>query len=76
MSLVDAKTLEQIQTKLKELELRDKQLKKEAKILEAEKQFLQSICEHPNKRTWTHYDYGGGSDRHEHCDDCGFHATY
>lgn len=64
-----------IKARRKQLELKEKELKRQQKQLEAEFEFLQSTCEHPNKRTWTHYDYDGGSDLHEHCDDCGFHET-
>lgn len=66
-------SIDNIRIKRDELELRNKQLKKEAKMLEAEKQFLQSICEHPNKREWN---YGPGSDQFTKCDDCGFHETH
>jgi len=68
-------SVDNIRTKRAELDLREKLLKKDVKVLEAEKQFLQSICEHPNIRKWTSSDYGGGTDRHEHCDDCGYHKT-
>jgi len=69
-------TVEEIKTKRKELELREKLLKRDAQMLKAEQVFLQSVCEHPNKRSWTSSDYGGGSDRHEACDDCGYnHVT-
>ncbi len=56
-----------IKYKRAELDLHEKELKKDAKILEAEKQFLQSVCEHPNKQTWTHHCYDGSSDTYEEC---------
>lgn len=43
------------------------------KIIEAELLSLQHACPHKNVRQWTHHDYGGGSDRHWNCDDCGLH---
>jgi hypothetical protein len=67
-------SIDNIRTKLAELKLREKLLKKDAEILKAELAFLQSVCDHPNKRSWTHHDYGGGSDYHEACDDCGLHT--
>lgn len=67
-------TIKEIKDKRKVLEAREKELKKQEKILQAEFDFLQSICEHPNKETWTHYDYGGGSDYNEKCKDCGMHT--
>lgn len=68
-------TLDEIRTKKKELELREKELLKQRKVLKAEQVFIQSVCEHPNKRSWTSSDYGGGSDLHEVCDDCGYSRT-
>ena len=64
-----------IKARRKKLEEKEKKLKLQMKLLEAQFEFLYSTCEHPNKRTWTHTDYGGGSDLHEHCDDCGWHRT-
>lgn len=45
-------------------------------VLDAEMEGLQLECEHPNIKKWTHHDYGGGSDRHEECKDCGMHKIY
>jgi hypothetical protein len=58
-----------------EIQTRIKQHKAKGLILEAELEGLQLECDHPNLRKWTHHDYGGGSDRHECCDDCGYHKV-
>jgi len=43
------------------------------KLIEGELLALRHICQHEHTRTWNHHDYGGGSDHHWHCDDCGLH---
>lgn len=64
-----------IKHQLMKLEAREKKLNLQMQRLKAQFKFLRSVCDHPNKRTWTSSDYGGGSDLHEHCDDCGFHRV-
>ncbi len=69
-------TLEEINIKRKELDLKEKELKKQLHMLKVEKKFIQSVCEHPNLRKWTNSDYGGGTDAHEGCVDCGYTRNF
>ena len=67
----DAKLKRNILERRDEIESRLEEAEGVVIAIQGELTALQHVCRHPNAKTWTAGDYGGGSTTYFECPDCG-----
>jgi hypothetical protein len=63
--------MSEIKQKRDDIEKRLREHDAARKLIKAELLALRHVCQHADSESWTHHDYGGGSDNYWVCKDCG-----